>query len=299
MGMDRLDAMSAFVAVADLNGFAPAARRLKISPSAVTRLVASLEQRLGISLLHRTTRSMALTDAGRRYLERSRRILAEVAEAEGSARAEQLVPSGRLVVTAPAAFGRRHVGPLVTAYLRQYPDVSCELILSDRFVNLVEEGIDLAVRIGDLDDSSLVARRGGTMRRVVVASPLYLRRRGVPQHPDDLPAHDTIAFGGLGGAMAWRFHVRGEEHRVHVASRFLTNDADSAIESAVAGDGLAMVLAYQAADAVRENKLQIVLAPFERPALPIQFVYPTSRLLSAKVRTFINLALATTQWDFG
>src|SRR5215207_1043547 len=196
--MDRLDAMSAFVTVVDQNGFAPAARRLGISASAVTRLVASLEEHLGITLLRRTTRSMTLTDAGARYLECARRILAEVREAEGSAQAERHVPSGRLLVTAPATFGRIHVGPLMAAYLKRHTEVAGELMLSDRIANLVEDGIDLAVRIGNLDDSSLIARRAGATRRVLVGSPAYLARRGVPRRPEDLHGHDTITFGGLG-----------------------------------------------------------------------------------------------------
>ncbi len=296
--MDRLEAMSAFVTVVDQNGFAPAARRLGISASAVTRLVAALEEQLGVSLLRRTTRSMTLTDAGTRYLERARRILSEVQEAENSVQAERHVPSGRLLVTAPATFGRIHVGPLMAAYLKRHTEVSGELMLSDRIVNLVEEGIDLALRIGNLDDSSLIARRAGATRRVLVASPAYLARRGIPRRPDELRGHDTITFGG-GDFVAWRFIVGGEEKRVTVTSRYTTNSADSAVWYAAEGGGLAMVLAYQAADAIRENRLQVVLEEFERPALPIQFVYPASRLLSAKVRTFVDLALATCRWEFG
>lgn len=296
--MDRLEAMSAFVAVVEQNGFAPAARRLGISPSAVTRLVAALEEQLGITLLRRTTRSMTLTDAGARYLERARRILSEVEEAERSAQAERNVPSGRLLVTAPATFGRIHVGPLMAAYLKRHTEVSGELLLSDRIVNLVEEGIDLALRIGQLDDSTLMARRVGATRRVVVASPTYLAKHGVPQSPEELPAHDTITFGGFGDSVGWRFVVDGVEQRVMVASRYTTNSADSAVWYAAEGGGLAMVLAYQAADAIKDGRLQVVLAEFERPALPIQLVYPASRLLSAKVRTFVDLALATRRWEF-
>jgi DNA-binding transcriptional LysR family regulator len=207
------------------------------------------------------------------------------------------VPSGRLLVTAPATFGRIHVGPLMAAYLKRHTEVSGELMLSDRIANLVEEGIDLAVRIGDLDDSSLIARRAGATRRVLVGSPAYLARRGVPRHPEELRSHDTITFGGE--SVAWRFIVDGMEQRVMVASRYTTNSADSAVWYAAEGGGLAMVLAYQAADALEERRLQVVLAEFERPALPIQFVYPASRLLSAKVRAFVDLALATSRWEFG
>src|SRR5215471_3737640 len=195
MPMDRIDAMQAFVAVADLHGFAPAARKLKLSPSAVTRLIAALEERLGARLLQRTTRSVALTDVGTRYLERARRVLADIEEAERAAEGERSRPSGRLVVSAPVGFGRLHVSPVMSAYLRRHRDVTGELRLEDRLVNLVEDGIDLAVRIGHLADSSLVARQVGEMRRIVVASPSYLKRRGEPQSPEALAAHDTIQFG--------------------------------------------------------------------------------------------------------
>src|SRR5580704_6653581 len=190
--MDRIEAMQAFVAVADLRGFAPAGRKLGISPSGVTRLVAALEDRLGALLLQRTTRSVTLTDVGTRYLVRARRILADVEEAEGSVQDERTRPSGRLVVSAPLGFGRLHVSPVMSAYLKRYAEVSGELRLSDRMINLVEDGVDLAVRIGHLADSSLVARQIGEMRRIVVASPGYLKRRGVPKTPQTIAAHDTI-----------------------------------------------------------------------------------------------------------
>ena len=172
--MDRIDAMQAFVAVADLRGFAPAARKLGLSPSGITRLIAALEERLGARLLQRTTRSLTLTDAGTRYLERVRRILADVEEAERSAEGERTRPSGRLVVSAPLGFGRLHVSPVMSAYLARYPEVTAELRLSDRMINLVEDGVDLAVRIGHLSDSTLVARQVGEMRRIVVAADAYL-----------------------------------------------------------------------------------------------------------------------------
>src|SRR5450432_630304 len=197
MPMDRIDAMQAFVAVADLGGFAPAARKLGLSPSGVTRLIAALEERLGARLLQRTTRSVTLTDVGSRYLERARRILADVEEAEASAQAERTRPSGRLVVSAPVGFGRLHVSPLMTAYLTRYPEVSCELRLADRMINLVEDGVDIAVRIGHLPDSSLVARHVGEMRRIVVATPGYLKERGEPKTPDAVAAHETIQVGVL------------------------------------------------------------------------------------------------------
>src|ERR1700755_1410909 len=201
--MDRLRAMQAFVAVADRQSFASAARKLKMSPSAITRLVAALEERLGARLLQRTTRSVTLTDAGTRYLERVRRILADVEEAERAAEGEQTRPGGRLVISAPLGFGRLHVSPIVSAYLARYPDVAVDLRLSDRMVNLVEEGVDLAVRIGHLPDSTLVARQVGEMRRIVVASQDYLKRRGEPRTPEAIADHDTVHFGAMTAEPEW------------------------------------------------------------------------------------------------
>jgi len=297
--MDRIDAMQAFVVVADQRSFAAAARKLALSPSAVTRLIAALEDRLGARLLQRTTRNVALTDAGARYLERARRILADVEEAERAAESEQATPSGRMVVSAPVGFGRLHVSPVVSAYLSRYPEVSCELRLEDRLTNLVEDGIDVAVRIGHLADSTLVARHVGDMRRIVVASRDYLKRRGEPRTPQAIAAHDTIQFGAASAMADWRFLDDGREIRVAYAPRLLTNSADAAIRYAEQGGGLTRVLAYQAAEAIKAGRVKIVLARFELPALPIHIVYPTSRLLSAKVRSFIDLVTESCDWRFG
>jgi DNA-binding transcriptional LysR family regulator len=297
--MDRLDAMQAFVAVADLQGFAPAARKLGLSPSGVTRLIAALEDRLGARLLQRTTRKVALTDVGTRYLERVRRILADVEEAEASAEGERTRPSGRLVVSAPIGFGRLHVSPVMSHYLARYPEVTAELRLTDRTVNLVEDGVDLAVRIGHLPDSTLVARHVGEMRRIVVASKSYLTQRGEPDTPEAIATHDTIQFGAATAAPEWRFVEDGRDVRVVCTPRFTTNSADAAIQYAAQDGGLTRVLAYQAAEAIKAGRLRIVLEKFEPPALPIHAVYPTSRLLSAKVRAFIDLVIETDAWHFG
>jgi DNA-binding transcriptional LysR family regulator len=296
--MDRIDAMQAFVEVADLQGFAPAARRLGLSPSGVTRLIAALEERLGARLLQRTTRSVALTDAGARYLERVRRILADVEEAEASIQDERTRPSGRLVVSAPVGFGRLHVSPVMSEYLKRYAEVSGELRLADRMINLVEDGVDLAVRIGHLADSSLVARHVGEMRRIVVASPGYLKAHGEPKTPEAIASHQTIQFGGATASPDWRFVRDGNEVRFAPVPRLTTNSADAAIGYAVRGGGLTRVLAYQAADAIKAGRLKILLAKFEPAPLPIHIVYPTSRLLSAKVRTFIDLVVEISDWHF-
>jgi DNA-binding transcriptional LysR family regulator len=297
--MDRFDAMQAFVAVADLKGFAPAARKLGLSPSGVTRLIAALEDRLGARLLQRTTRSVTLTDVGARYLERAKRILSDVEETEGAVEGERAQPSGRLVVSAPIGFGRLHVSPVMSTYLTRYPDVSAELRLSDRMINLVEDGVDLAVRIGHLADSSLVARHVGEMRRIVVASSGYLQRHGAPDTPAAIASHQTIHFGAMSAAPDWRFVENGREIRVASTPRFTTNSADAAIQYAEQDGGLTRVLAYQAAEAIKTGRLQIVLAQFEPPVLPIHIVYPTSRLLSAKVRAFIDLVVELSAWHFG
>lgn len=300
--------MVAFVAVADLRGFAAAARKLQLSPPAVTRLVAGLEERLGTRLLQRTTRSVTLTDAGTRYLERARGILADISEAEAAAQAERTEPSGRLVLAAPSVFGRMHVAPAVSRYLLQYPEVVAELTLSDRVENLVEDGIDAAVRIGNLLDSSLVARNVGATRRVVVASPTYVarheKRHGARslKTPVELSKPgsraDVIQFTGLTPRPEWRFVRRGKELRVPISPRYVSNSADAAIGHAELGGGLTMVLSYQIAEAVRAGRLQIVFADFEPPPLPIHIVYPTTRLLSAKVRVFAELVISTCSWRF-
>jgi DNA-binding transcriptional LysR family regulator len=297
--MDRIEAMQAFVTVADLQGFAPAARKLGLSPSGVTRLIAALEDRLGARLLQRTTRSVTLTDAGARYLERVRHILGDVEEAEASAEGERTRPIGRLVVSAPVGFGRLHVSPMMTAYLQRYSETSGELRLSDRTINLVEDGVDLAVRIGHLPDSTLVARHVGEMRRIVVASKAYLKQHGEPDTPEAIASHQTIQFGAMTAQPEWGFVKDGRAVRVACTPRFITNSADAAIQYAEQGGGLTRVLAYQPADAVKRGRLKIVLQKFEEPPLPIHIVYPTSRLLSAKVRAFIDLVIETSDGHFG
>ncbi len=298
VAMDRLDAMTVFVAVADRRGFARAARHLDRSPSVVTRVVAALEDHLGARLLQRTTRSVTMTDAGTRYLERARRILADLAEAEAAAQAERTVPTGRFVVAAPSVFGRVHVAPLLGLFLRRHPAVTAELILADRYANLVEDGIDAAVRIGVLDDASHVARKVGATRRVVVAAPSYLARRKPPRAPRDVAAHDIIQLTATDATPEWRLVRDGRDHRVGFAPRYVTNSVDAAIGHAERGGGLARVLAYQVVDAVRAGRLRIVLAAYEPAPLPIHVVYPSTRLLSAKVRAFIELITATCDWQF-
>jgi DNA-binding transcriptional LysR family regulator len=296
--MDRLSAMTAFVAVAELRSFAAAARRLRLSPPAVTRLIAALEDQLSIRLFQRTTRTVSLTDAGARYLERTRRILADVDDAERTARAERSEPTGRLVVTAPNIFGRREVAPLVCDFLTQYPGVTCELVLTDRLVNLVEDCVDVAIRIGILGDSSLRTRVVGATRRVVVGSPAYLARHKRLRSLDDLETHAVIQFTALSPNPEWRFLCDGAERRVPIAAALVTNSADAAIGHAERGGGLAMVLGYQVRDLVAAGSLEIVLAKYEPPPLPIQLVYASHRHHSANIRAFLDMVVATRNWRF-
>jgi DNA-binding transcriptional LysR family regulator len=296
--MDRLHAMTTFVSVVDQGGFTQAARRLKVSPSAVTRSIAALEEHLGARLLQRTTRSVTLTDVGSRYLARARQILADVQEAEESAQAERSAPTGHLVIAAPVVFGRQHVAPVVCAYLSRHPEVSCELTLGDRNINLVEDGVDTAVRIGRQDDTTLVSRVIGATRRVLVASPRYLDARGAPESLAALADHDTIQFNPGSTAAEWRLTEHGEARRIGIAPRFTTNSADAAIGHARLGGGITQVLAYQVADDLRAGRLVVVLPQCEEAPQPIQVVFPTTRLLSAKVRAFVDLIVETCDWRF-
>ena len=288
--MDRLQAMEVFAAVAEAGGFARAARRLHLSPPAVTRAVAALESRLGARLLNRTTRSVSLTEAGLRFLDSARRLLAELDEAERSAAGATATPSGHLRVTAPVTFGRMHLMPVLSAYLRAQPRVTATLVTLDRVANLIEEGFDVAVRIAQLPDSTLVARRIGEVRRLLVASPGYVTRHGRPQHPDDLRAHALIGFEGMFPGGEWRYVADGRSSAVHLAPGLIVNDALAAIEAAVRGEGLTAALSYMVEPQLAAGSLVEVLGAFTPPAVPVQLVYPQSRLMAAKVRAFIDFA---------
>lgn len=296
--MDRFAAISAFTTVVDQNGFAPAARKLGIAPSAVTRHVAALEEWLGVRLLNRTTRAVSLTDAGQRFLDRGRRILADLDEAEQMAEDERGDPGGKLVVTAPLVFGRLHVAPLLCTFMNTHRGIQSELLLNDRNANLVEEGIDVALRIGKLPDSGVVARRVGATRRVLVAAPRYLESAGVPADPYRLPGHRLISFTTLTPTRSWRFFAGREPFEVAVAPTYVTNSADAAIWHALQSGGITMALSYQVRDHIRAGRLKVLLEDFEPEIYPIQFIYPSSRLLSVKVRAFVDTAVQTQNWDF-
>lgn len=288
--MDRLHELEVFVAVADAGGLARAGARLRISPPAVTRAVASLEQRLGARLFNRTTRSLSLTEAGVRFLASTRRLLAEFGAAERDALGESAAPSGELNVTASVSFGRMTLAPIVRKFLTQQPQVSASLLLLDRIVNLVEEGIDVAVRIGQLPDSNLVSRRVGEVRRVLVASPRYLAKRGRPATPAQLKGHRLIAFTGLMPNREWRFGEGRSAVHVAVAPRLEINDASAAIAAAEAGEGITIALSYMVAPALARGRLETLLDAFMPQAVPVQLLYPHSQLVAPKLRAFVDFA---------
>jgi DNA-binding transcriptional LysR family regulator len=273
--MDRLKEMEVFVAVADAGSFAGAAARLRISPPAVTRAVASLEERLGARFFSRTTRSLSLTEVGARFLDSARRLLAEVEAAEKDAVGETAVPHGHLAITASVTFGRSALAPIVCAFLGAHPRVTASVMLLDRVVNVVEEGFDVAVRIAALPDSSLIARRVGEIRRVLVASPDYLARRGVPQAPADLKPHAIIAFTALMPNREWRYADARGASGIAVSPRLEINDAVAAIAACEAGEGITIALSYMVAEQVRSGSLIILLDAYAPPPAPVHLVHPT------------------------
>ena len=289
--MDRLEELRLFVAAVEAGSLAAAGRRLGQSPPQMTRMVAALEERLGVRLLERSTRRLAPTEAGRRLAEQARRLLADYAEAMAEAAGEGQAPRGRLRVAAPLVFGRLHVAPVVTAFLAVQPEVSAELRLSDWNVDLLEEGIDVALRIGPLAESGLVARRVGSVRRLVAASPDYLARRGPPLVPDELASHDIVVFHSRATPAEWRFlSPQGREVALRLAPRFAVNEARAAVAAAVAGHGIVGALSYQMAEELASGGLVRVLRDWETPALPVSLILPSARLLPPRVRAFIDFA---------
>jgi DNA-binding transcriptional LysR family regulator len=288
--MDQLDTMRAFVAVAEEAGFAAAARRLRMSPPAVTRAIGALEERLGGRLLHRTTRIVRLTEMGARYLDDARRILAELAEADASAAGEHTEPQGALTVTAPVMFGRIHVAPVVFDFLAQYPRVTVRLLTMDRLVDMIEEGIDVAVRIAVLTDSSLSAVRVGSVRRMVLGSPAFLKAHGIPKDPADLKRFPVTTFSSGAAPDPWRFGPSSSGRTVSPPAALIVNSAEVAIAAAVAGQGLTRALSYQVAPELKSGKLKVVLEEFEPPPLPIHIVHVEGRRANARVRAFVDFA---------
>ncbi|HKS55763.1 MAG TPA: LysR family transcriptional regulator [Steroidobacteraceae bacterium] len=285
--MDRLESMSVFVAVVAAGSFSAASRQLRMPLPTVSRKVAEIESHLKAKLLVRSTRRLVLTEAGQVYVEDCKRILDAVTEAERGASGEYNAPQGELTITAPIVFGRQHVTPVVTEFLRAYAHVDVRLLLADRTLNLVEDRVDLAVRIGTLPDSRLVASKIGQIRRVVCASPAYLKERGTPRVPHDLLKHDCVTFAGLTDAGSWSFRDQQTE-RVH--SRLATSTAEAAIDATLAGLGLTCTLSYQIANAVQQGRLAVVLRKFEPAPLPVSLLYVRESRITAKLRAFIDYA---------
>jgi DNA-binding transcriptional LysR family regulator len=282
--------MSILVAVVDAGSLSAGARALRIPLATVSRKVAELEKELGAELVLRSARGLTPTDTGTAYLEAARRILEDVAEAERVAGGEFAMPKGTLSLTAPIVFGRLHVLPVVIDFLKTHPDVDIRLEQTDRPVSLHEENFDLAVRIGSLPDSSLIARRLGFVRQVVCANPDYLARNAVPERPEDLADHRCITFANLMSPRHWRFEDGRAEINVPIRSRFVVNTAEAAIAAAAAGLGITRVLSYQIADALNEGRLVRILASFEPEPWPVSFVYPPRGLVPQKLRAFLSFA---------
>jgi DNA-binding transcriptional LysR family regulator len=290
--MDQIHLMNVFVAVGEDESFAKAARRLDLSPAAVTRAIAGLEEQLGVKLLLRTTRNVRLTEAGRRYLDDVRNILASIAEANEMAAGVNSAPKGNLSVTASVLFGRFFVMPCIVGFLKEYPEVEVSAYFLDRVVNLVDEGMDVAIRIGHLPDSSLKALRVGQVRRVLVASPEYLAKNGVPQHPADLLRHSIIAASGISPRVEWKFGSVDDPTMVRMKPRLTVTSNDAAIDAAAAGVGICRLLSYQVANELNHGLLKIVLADYEEAPWPVHVLHRESKFGSSKVRNFIDVLAA-------
>jgi DNA-binding transcriptional LysR family regulator len=291
--MDRFQLMHVFVAVAEEQGFAAGARRLRMSPPAVTRAVAALERRLKVKLLNRTTRFVRTTEVGQRYLDDARRILAEADEADEAAAGVDAAPRGHLAVTAPVLFGRMFVMPVIVEYLNRYPDTAVSAVLLDRVVNLLEEGLDVGIRIGELPDSSMQAVAVGSVRLVVCASREYLRRHGVPRSPEDLLQHSIITSSAGSASINWQFGSRV----LRIEPRLTVTTNDGAIDAALRGFGITRMLSYQVSPYVMAGDLRSVLAEHEPAPRPIHIVHREGRHACAKVRAFVDLTVERLRAD--
>ncbi len=288
--MDHLSAMLVFTHVVDAGSFSKASQKLNMPLPSVSRKVAELEDHLGAQLLTRTTRKLSLTESGARYLDAARRILSDVQEAERQASNEYVEPVGSLTITAPSAFGTLHVLPIVREFLQAYPDVNIRLLLADQVLHLLEEHIDLGVRIGPLSDSSMKAKALGQVQRIHCASPQYLAEKGVPETPDDLLNHDIISFSNIEAHQEWVFPVGRKAQPFPIKPRLIVNSAAAAVDSALHHGGITRLLSYQAARHIAAKELTPVLTQYDLPINPVNFIYPQGRLVPLKLRTFIDFA---------
>jgi len=288
--MDRLESMTAFVAVARAGGFSAASRALGIPLATISRRVGELESALGVRLLRRSTRQVVVTEAGQRFFAACQRALEDLRDAEEAVSNEDRTPRGELTITAPIAFGRLHLQPVALEFLAAQPQINLRLQLVDRIVNIADEHIDAALRIAHLPDSRLIARTLGSIRVVVCASPAYLKARGAPQRPEDLMQHDCIAWSILGPRDTWWFQDSGREQQYPIRTRLATTLAESAVDAATAGLGLVQTTSYQASQAIGDGRLVIVLRRFECAVTPVSLVYARDRLLPLRLRAFVDFA---------
>jgi DNA-binding transcriptional LysR family regulator len=288
--MNRLESMSVLLAVVDAGSLSAAGRKLGMPLATVSRKVSELETALDTRLLVRSTRQISLTQSGHRYVAACRRILEDVSEAERDAAGEYRVPRGELVLTAPVVFGRLHVVPIVVEFLQAYPDVNVTLALGDRVVNLIDEHVDLALRIGALPDSGMVATTVGHIRRVACASPAYLAEAGTPLHPRELATHRCVSFDALAVGQEWRFQDGGADAPVAIKPRLTVSTAEAAVDAAIAGLGITSVLSYQVESALRTKSLALVLEAFAPAALPVSLVYASRGMLPLKLRALLDFA---------
>lgn len=289
--MDRFDAMSVLLAVVENGSLSAASRALHSPLPTVSRKISELEAHLGIRLIKRTNRRISLTEAGEGYVHAAREILGRVEEAERRASGEYLAPKGELTMTAPIVFGRLHVLPVVTDFLKAFPDINARLVMSDRPVSLADEHIDVALRISFLSENNLIATRLGAVRRTAYASPDYLRRRGTPLHPRQLIDHSCISFEGVTPAHSWIFRENSKDVSTPIQPRLAVNTAEAAVDAAVSGLGITQTLSYQAKRAVGEGQLVALLEDFERPPSPVHIVYLSQGVLPLKLRTFLDFAV--------
>ncbi len=298
--MDQLLAMRVFVEVVEADSFTSAAKRLELSRTMTSKHVMDLEHHLKARLLNRTTRSLSLTSAGRVYFERAKQVLTAIDEADDEVARQSLTPHGTLRVNAPMSFGITHVAPQLTAYMERYPDVEVELTLNDRVVDLVDEGYDVAVRIGELAESSLIARRLAASRLIACAAPAYLKRHASPEHPSDLAQHVCLGYAHGDTRERWRFTRAGSEISVKVKSRLVSNNGDALMAAAISGLGVILQPAFIVNDALATGALRRILSKFDAGVLGVHAVYPHTRLLSARVRTFIDhlaVCYANETWE--
>jgi DNA-binding transcriptional LysR family regulator len=297
--MDRLEAMTILLAAVDTGSLSAASRHLRVPLATVSRRVAELEEHLNVRLLHRGNRKVVLTDAGRNYVTSCRRIIEEIAEIERAASGEYRAPQGELTISLPAVLGRTHILPIIVEFQRTFPDIRMRMQLTDRFVSLLEEHVDVAVRVGELPDSSMIATRVGLIRQVVCASPAYLERRGAPKTPADLAKHDCIVHESSSGSSSWGFVTDKTTQTIHVPSRLAVSLGEAAVAAAVAGAGIARVLSYLIEDLLKSRSLVTLLEACEPTPFPVSIVYPSQRQVPLKLRAFLDFAVPRLRMQLG